>query len=118
MGIYLNPGNAGFQTSRAGRYVDKSGLIAIVNDTIGKREKLSCVSRARRFGKSMDAQMLCAYYDRSCDSSSLFEDLEIAGHPSYPKHLNQYNKSKILYYSFATHEICLMPGHVQKHGIS
>ena len=91
MGIYLNPGNAGFQTSRAGRYVDKSGLIAIVNDTIGKREKLSCVSRARRFGKSMAAQMLCAYYDRSCDSSSLFEDLEIAGHPSYQKHLNQYN---------------------------
>ncbi|MBR1722486.1 MAG: AAA family ATPase [Treponema sp.] len=91
MGIYLNPGNDGFQTSRAGRYVDKSGLIAIVNDTIGKREKLSCVSRARRFGKSMAAQMLCAYYDRSCDSSFLFEDLEIAGHPSYQEHLNKYN---------------------------
>ena len=91
MGIYLNPGNDGFQVSRAGRYVDKSGLIAIVNDTIGKREKLSCVSRARRFGKSMAAQMLCAYYDSSCDSSYLFEDLEIAGHPSYREHLNKYN---------------------------
>ena len=91
MGIYLNPGNAGFQSSRAGRYVDKSGMIAVVNETIGKKEKLSCISRARRFGKSYAAQMLCAYYDRSCDSSALFDDLEIAGHPSYREHLNQYN---------------------------
>ena len=91
MGIYLNPGNDGFQSARAGRYVDKSGLIAVVNETIGKKEKLSCISRARRFGKSMAAQMLCAYYDRSCDSSALFDDLEIAGHPSYREHLNQYN---------------------------
>ena len=91
MGIYLNPGNAGFVSARAGRYVDKSGLIAVVNDTIGKSEKLTCISRARRFGKSYAAKMLCAYYDRSCDSSPLFEDLEIAEHPSYREHLNRYN---------------------------
>ncbi|MBR1740426.1 MAG: AAA family ATPase [Lachnospiraceae bacterium] len=91
MGIYLNPGNDGFQSARAGRYVDKSGLIAVVNETIGKSEKLTCISRARRFGKSYAAKMLSAYYDRSCDSSVLFDDLEIAGHPSYRKHLNKYN---------------------------
>ena len=91
MGTYLNPGNAGFTSARAGRYVDKSGLIAVINNTIGKAEKLSCVSRSRRFGKSFAAKMLCAYYDRSCDSSSLFDDLEIAGDPSYHEHLNQYN---------------------------
>lgn len=90
MGVYLNPGNAGFASARAGRYVDKSGLIAVINHTIGKKEKLSCISRARRFGKSMAAQMLCAYYDSSCNSSSLFDDLEIAGHPSYREHLNRY----------------------------
>ena len=91
MGIYLNPGNAGFVSARAGRYVDKSGLIAVVNDTIGKSEKLTCISRARRFGKSYAAKMLCAYYDRSCDSTPLFEDLEIAGHPAYREHLNRYH---------------------------
>lgn len=83
MGIYLNPGNEGFATMRRSRYVDKSGLIAAINRTIDKKEKLSCVSRPRRFGKSIAAQMLCAYYDKSCDYSSLFDDLEIAGDASY-----------------------------------
>ena len=91
MGVYINPGNDGFATARAGRYVDKSGLISVVNGTIGKKEKLNLISRARRFGKSMAAQMLCAYYDCSCDSAVLFDDLEIAQDPSYHVHLNQYN---------------------------
>ncbi|MEZ3486531.1 MAG: AAA family ATPase [Lachnospiraceae bacterium] len=39
---------------------------------------MTCVSRPRRSGKSYAAKMLCAYYDRSCDSSALFDDLEIA----------------------------------------
>lgn len=91
MGIYLNPGNDGFKTVRAGKYVDKSGMIAVINDTIGKDYKLSLVSRARRFGKSYAAKMLCAYYDCSCDSAPLFDDLNIAKDPSYRVHLNQYN---------------------------
>ena len=91
MGIYLNPGNEGFRTTRNSKYVDKSGLIAIVNHTINTPEKMSCVCRARRFGKSTAAQMLCAYYDQSCDSSGLFDDLEIANDPAYREHLNQYN---------------------------
>lgn len=50
-----------------------------------------CVSRPRRFGKSFAAKMLCAYYDKSCDSKSLFEGLEIAKDPSFEAHLNQYD---------------------------
>ena len=69
---------------------DKSGLISVVNSTLGTEFKFSCVTRARRFGKSMAAQMLCAYYDRSCDSRTLFEDLEIASAPSFEEHLNKY----------------------------
>ena len=49
-----------------------------------------CVSRARRFGKSMAAKMLNAYYDHSCQSEELFHDLKIAQNPSYRKHLNRY----------------------------
>ena len=90
MGKYINTGNAGFQRARNGEYVDKSGLIAIVNDTLFTEGCFSCVSRCRRFGKSMAAKMLCAYYDYSCDSRALFDDLEIAGCPSYERHLNRY----------------------------
>jgi len=78
MGQYIDRGNMGFRIARKGEYVDKSGLIAVINRTLGTEFQFSCVSRARRFGKSMAAKMLCAYYDRSCDSRELFADLEIA----------------------------------------
>lgn len=90
MGTYINIGNAGFQSARNGEYVDKSGLIAVVNETLFTKRRFSCVSRCRRFGKSMAAEMLCAYYSQSCDSRSLFTDLEIANDPLFEKHLNKY----------------------------
>ena len=90
MGTYINIGNAGFQSARNGEYVDKSGLIAIINGTLFTERRFSCVSRCRRFGKSMAAKMLYAYYDKSCDSRSLFADLEIARDPLFEKHLNKY----------------------------
>ena len=90
MGTYINIGNAGFQSARNGEYVDKSGLIAAINGTLFTERRFSCVSRCRRFGKSMAAKMLYAYYDQSCDSRSLFADLEIAHNPSFEQHLNKY----------------------------
>ena len=95
MGTYLNPGNSGFQEVRNSQYIDKSGLIQLINDSIGTKQKLTCVSRPRRFGKSFAAQMLCAYYDKTCDSSPLFDDLEIAAdqkiNSTYLQHLNKYD---------------------------
>lgn len=95
LGNYLNPGNSGFTAIRNSTYVDKTGMIYLINQTIDTTEKLICISRPRRFGKSFAAKMLCAYYDRSCDSSALFDDLEIAVDQnyaaSYHKYLNQYD---------------------------
>lgn len=91
MGIYLNPGNSGFQEVVRSEYVDKTGLINLMNQTIDTKSKLTCISRPRRFGKSYAAQMLCAYYDCSCDSHTLFDDKEIAGTEGYLSHLNQYH---------------------------
>ena len=90
MGTYINLGNAGFQRIRNSEYVDKTALIASVNKTLFTENCFSCVTRCRRFGKSMAAKMLCAYYDHSCDSRSLFSDLGIASDPSFEKHLNKY----------------------------
>ena len=90
MGAYINIGNAGFQSVRNGEYVDKSGLISIVNSTLFTERRFSCVSRSRRFGKSVAAKMLCAYYDYSCDSRNLFADLQITSETSFEKHLNKY----------------------------
>lgn len=91
MGNYLNIGNAGFGAIRKGRYIDKTEMISFINSTLGTMEKLTCVSRPRRFGKSFAAKMLCAYYDKSCDSRALFEDLSIAKDSSFEKYLNKYD---------------------------
>ncbi|MBR3326150.1 MAG: AAA family ATPase, partial [Atopobiaceae bacterium] len=91
MGNYLSPGYYGFEEIRNGTYVDKTGLIGLVNSVIRTPQKLVCVSRPRRFGKSFAAKMLCAYYDNSCDSHILFDDLEIAGDASYEAHINSYS---------------------------
>ena len=90
MGRYINKGNEGFRRIRNSEYVDKTELISVVNRTLFTENCFSCVSRCRRFGKSMAAKMLAAYYDRSCDSRSLFADLKIASDPSFEKHLNKY----------------------------
>ncbi|MCD8121247.1 MAG: ATP-binding protein [Clostridiales bacterium] len=91
MGTYLNPGCKGFQTIRNGSYVDKTGLIDYINSTIDTPLKLTSFSRPRRFGKSFAAKMLCAYYDKSCNSRSLFEGMEIEKKESFDKYLNKYD---------------------------
>ena len=91
MGIYVNPGNSAFSEIADDDYVDKTALIGFINDTIGSKNKLTCVSRPRRFGKTYAAKMLGAYYDRSCDSHSLFDNRSVALTGNYSKHINNYN---------------------------
>ncbi len=90
MESFINIGNEGFRRVRNSEYVDKSELIAIVNKILFTEQCFSCVTRCRRFGKSMAVKMLCAYYDHTVDSRSLFADLQIANDPSFEKHLNKY----------------------------
>ena len=92
MGIYLNPENVDFQKSLNSEiYIDKTELISYTNKKPNTEQGYICVSRPRRFGKSMAANMLTAYYSRGCDSRELFQGLKIATHPNFEKHLNQYN---------------------------
>lgn len=91
MGMFINRGNVGFSDYSKGEYIDKTGMIVFINSTVNTSNRLTCVTRPRRFGKSIAANMLCAYYDRSCDSSALFEKFEIAKDPSFREHLNKYN---------------------------
>ena len=92
MGIYLNPDNIDFQEAlNAEIYVDKTELIKHTNRKIRTTNKYICVSRPRRFGKSIAADMLVAYYSRGCDSREMFSGYKIAADPSFEKHLNKYN---------------------------
>ena len=92
MGVYLNPGNEKFfQCTNSEIYVDKTGLIRYCNRVTNSLQKYISMSRPRRFGKSVAADMLAAYYSRGCDSRELFEGYEISKDESFGKYLNQYN---------------------------
>lgn len=73
MGSYLNPGNKGFcESLNSAIYVDKSALIEKTNSVLDTRQKFMCVSRPRRFGKSMAVDMLAAYYGRESGAACGF----------------------------------------------
>ena len=92
MGRFLNPGNGGFQRIiKDAVYVDKTGIIAYLNQWIDTSARYVCVSRARRFGKTVAARTIRAYYDNACDSHDLFAPYAIAQDPSYETHINKYD---------------------------
>ncbi len=92
MGIYFNPGNKLLQQDLNSKvYVDKTLLIRETNEVIGTNQKFLCVSRPRRFGKSMASNMLAAYYSKGCDSKEMFSRLQIAQVEGWQDNLNAFN---------------------------
>ena len=101
MGQFIDYGNFDFRRVKNSDFIDKSGLLNILNKNMDTENSFMCVSRPRRFGKSVAAKMAYAYYDRSMDSSVLFEGLEITKSPDYKKHLNKYPTLYIDWNTFA-----------------
>ena len=92
MGLFVNPDNRAFQDAiNAEIYVDKTGLLEVTNRFLSTPQKFICNSRPRRFGKSMAANMLAAYYSKGCDSHELFAGLVIEKNSDYEKYLNKFD---------------------------
>ena len=92
MGRFVNPDNSAFQAALNSRiYVDKTGLIACMNEVLDSTDAYICNSRPRRFGKSYAANMLAAYYSKGAESEKMFSDLEIGQSEDFKKHLNKYD---------------------------
>ena len=91
MGTYVNPGTTNFEKDiNDDFYADKSMLIKVLNTKINRRNCYCCVSRPRRFGKTMAANMIAAYYSKGCDSHEAFSDLKISEDPSFEENINKY----------------------------
>ncbi|MBR1669350.1 MAG: AAA family ATPase [Butyrivibrio sp.] len=100
MGMYVDPGNESFRSDvESDIYIDKTEMLSILNSNIGKSRRYFAVSRARRFGKSMVAGMIDAYYSIGCDSRELFCKFKIAESPDFERHLNKYH---VLHFDMAT----------------
>ena len=92
MGRFVNPDNSAFKGASKDRiYVDKTGLLKYTNEVLETPSAFICNSRPRRFGKSLAANMIAAYYTKGADSRELFASLEISSSPNYEKHLNKYD---------------------------
>ena len=92
MAFYLNKSNDSFfDVLNSKIYIDKTTLIKETNEVIRTNNKFMCVTRLRRFGKTMTLSMLNAYYPKGCDSKDIFDKFEISKEPSYPSHLNKHN---------------------------
>lgn len=92
MGRFLNPDNSAFQVALNSEiYVDKTGLLEYTNRVMGTKQGYICNSRPRRFGKSITADMLTAYYSRGCSSREMFEKLNIGKSTDFLEHLNRYD---------------------------
>ena len=91
MNLYLNLNSNRFLEDLKGAYIDKTQLLAFTNSVLLSKDKYVCVSRPRRFGKSITADMLVAYYSKGSSSKELFSKFKIAKDPSFNEHLNKYN---------------------------
>lgn len=92
MGRFVNPDNSAFQTALNSEiYVDKTGLLEYTNRVLETKQGYICNSRPRRFGKSITADMLTAYYSKGCDSEQIFSGLKIGSREDFKKYLNQYD---------------------------
>lgn len=91
MGRFVNPDNSAFQVALNSEiYVDKSELLSYTNRVLNTKQAWICNSRPRRFGKSITADMLTAYYSKGCDSSEMFSHLKIGRDKDFQAHLNKY----------------------------
>ena len=92
MGNYLNPDINNFmEVVNSSIYVDKTELLEYLNSIAQTTQKYICISRPRRFGKSITANMIAAYYNCEADSKELFSRFKIASCESFKKYLNKYD---------------------------
>jgi hypothetical protein len=96
MGIFLNRGNEEFASvANSGLYVDKTDMLSFFNEVIDTERRYVCVSRPRRFGKSITANMIAAYFEKGCDSRSLFRGRKLSETADWDKNLNRYDVIRI-----------------------
>ena len=94
----ITPINQFTKTTKEKYFVDKSELIEKMNELVGTASQYVCITRPRRFGKTINAMMLACYYSKNADFKNLFDNLEISKSESYLEHLNKHN---VVYITFS-----------------
>ncbi len=92
MGIFADPDGREFALARRSScYVDKTGLLRVLNGAVDTPRRFFCVTRPRGFGKTHAAEMIAAYFSCGCSSEALFQGLDISCSPDFLCHLNRHH---------------------------
>ena len=101
MGTYLNPGKAAYQMAvNSEIFIDKTEMIQYINSVVNTQQRFVSVSRPRRFGKTMAADMICAYYDREADSRELFKKRKLAKKSGWDEYIGQFDVIRLVMTDF------------------
>ncbi|MCD7763624.1 MAG: ATP-binding protein [Lachnospiraceae bacterium] len=101
MGYYLNSNKVySLYESEARKpyFIDKTEMLFELITLAEQGNNHICITRPRRFGKSVIASMVGAFFSKGFDSSSIFDSLKIAGDKRYREHLNQHD---VIYIDFS-----------------
>lgn len=92
MRSYVNKDSQSFKSAINSQiYIDKTGFLNYTNSVLATEQRYICISRPRRFGKSITASMLSAYYSKGEDTRELFFDFAISKSENFDKGLNKYD---------------------------
>ena len=100
MGIYLNPGKVAYEKAvNTEIFVDKTKMLLFLNSVVKTKKGYISVSRPRRFGKTMAADMITAYYGRGADRT-FFEKLKLSESDGWDKYLGGFNVIRLVMTDF------------------
>lgn len=120
MGTYLNPGKDLYEEAvNSEIFIDKSEMLLYLNSVLKTKKKYISVSRPRRFGKTIAADMICAYYDREAKSRELFEKRLLAKCPAletktktikWDENLGKYDVIRVVMTDFIKRDVDVTEG--------
>lgn len=98
MGTYLNsitPYTLYKSESLSPYFVDKTLMLRELFPYVSAGNRHICITRPRRFGKTIMANMISSFFQKASDSSDVFDSLAISQVDDYRRYKNQYNVIRI-----------------------
>ena len=98
MGTYLNsitPYTLYKSESLSPYFVDKTLMLRELFPYVSAGNRHICITRPRRFGKTIMANMISSFFQKASDSSDVFDSLTISQVDDYRRYKNQYNVIRI-----------------------
>lgn len=72
-------------------FADKISILEELFPLVEEGNHYICITRPRRFGKTVTANLIASFFSKGCDASDVFDRLKVSGNQEYRRKMNQYN---------------------------